>query len=332
MNPSERVRKRLGGEAVDRVPNFDIHMAFAAHFAARTLSDYYLDHRALVQANLAVQESFSVDVLQAISDPYREGCDFGLEVEFPQDGLPLRRRPLLSEHSDLVGLHPPDPRSGRRMTDRLEAVRLMKESAHGEIPVMGWVEGALALANVLRGDVALMTDLYDRPDWVRELLEVCVGVEVEFARAQVEAGADIIGLGDAIASQISPAMYREFALPYEQRIFAAVREAGAIGRLHICGDTRRLLPSMAETGAHIIDIDWMVDMKTAAAEFESRGIAVCGNFDPVRVLLRGSAEEVEAAVAQSLEKGGARMISAAGCEVPDGTPPENLLARLRPLG
>ena len=68
-------------------------------------------------------------------------------------------------------------------------------------------------------------------------------------KAYLEAGADIIGLGDAVASLISPDMYRQFALPYEQRIFAAIKEAGAIPRLHICGDTNHLVPQMAQTGA-----------------------------------------------------------------------------------
>jgi uroporphyrinogen-III decarboxylase len=127
-------------------------------------------------------------------------------------------------------------------------------------------------------------------------------------------------------------MYREFALPYERRIFSAIRGAGALCRLHICGDTRRLLPVMADSGADIIDVDWMVDLEKAAREFEPRGVAVCGNFDPVRILLRGSPDDVEAAVARTLWDGGPRLISAAGCEVPDGTPQANLRARLLPLG
>jgi len=75
-------------------------------------------------------------------------------------------------------------------------------------------------------------------------------------RAVIAAGADIIGLGDAICSQIAPVMYRQFALPYEQRIFAAVHERGALARLHICGNTTRLLADMALCGADIIDLDW----------------------------------------------------------------------------
>ncbi len=196
---------------------------------------------------------------------------------------------------------------------------------------MGWVEGALAEANVLRGDTALMLDLYDRPDWVRECLELLVEIEIAFARAQIEAGADIIGLGDAIASQISPTMYEEFALPYERRIFEAVHEMGALARLHICGNTSRILEPMGRSGADIVDLDWMVDLRSAARLYGDKGPALCGNFDPVRVMLRGSPEEVSAAVRTCLVQGGPRCISAAGCEIPDGTPHENLHAQSRAL-
>jgi MtaA/CmuA family methyltransferase len=191
---------------------------------------------------------------------------------------------------------------------------------------MGWVEGALAEAADLRGVIHLLTDLYDQPDWLTELLETIVEVEIAFARAQVEAGADIIGLGDAVASQISPAMYRRFALPYEQRIFTAVKASGAVSRLHICGDTSRLLADMVESGAEIIDVDWMVDIQAAAQVFGERA-ALCGNFDPVAVMLQGTPGQVAGATRDCQARGGPRYFSAAGCEIPDGTPPANLLAQ-----
>jgi MtaA/CmuA family methyltransferase len=327
MNSFERFRNRLHGDAVDRPPNFDIVMALAVHYIGQPLSRYYCDYRVLAQANLAVIEAFGFDIAQTISDPYREAADWGLEIEFPDDGLLLRKRPLILEPSDMARLKPPDPRSGRRMSDRLEGIRYLRERLGGEVPVMGWVEGALAEANVLRGDTALMTDLYDRPGWVAELLDLCAGVEIEFARAQVEAGADIIGLGDAIASQVSPRMYQDLALPHEKRIFEAVRELGAVSRLHICGDTTRLLPLMARTGAEIVDLDWMVDLQAATACFGDDGPAICGNFDPVAVMLRGDPASVRKAVVRCVHDGGKRSINAAGCEIPDGTPHENLLAQ-----
>jgi MtaA/CmuA family methyltransferase len=182
----------------------------------------------------------------------------------------------------------------------------------------------------LRGLYNLMLDLIERPDWVEELLEVCVQVEINFARAQVEAGADIIGLGDAVASQISPAMYRRFALPYEQRIFTAVHKMGGIARLHICGDTSRIVADMLASTADIIDLDWMVDMGKAAREFGER-VSFLGNFDPVAVMLQGSPGDVYRATLDCMTAGGPRSISGAGCEIPDGTPAENLHAQSRAL-
>jgi uroporphyrinogen decarboxylase len=330
MNSYERFTARLAGQSVDRIPNFDIFMTRAAHHIGQPLSRYYLDHRVLVEANLAVAADFGVDILQAISDPYREAADFGLEVEFPADSLPINRKPLITEPDDLKNLIPPDPATGRRMSDRLQAIRLFREKAGGQIPIMGWVEGALAEASDLRSMYLTMTDLVSRPQWLIELLEICAEVEIAFARAQVEAGANIIGLGDAVCSQISPKMYRQFALPYEQRIFAAVHEMGAVARLHICGNTTRLLPDMLQSGADIIDLDWMVDIEKAAQLFDDK-VAICGNFNPVAVMLQGTEDTVRAATRECIQKGGKRLFSAAGCEIPDGTPVENLRAQQQAL-
>lgn len=326
----QRVVSRLRGELVDRPPNFDIMMQFAAHYIGQPLSRYYQDYRVLCEANLAVQQAFDLDIVQAISDPYREAADLGLEVEFPPDGLPIRKRPLIVEPSDIARVRLPEGTFGPRMSDRLAAVALFRRQVGGTVPIMGWVEGALAEAADLRGVSEIMLDMMDSPEWVIELLERCVEVEIAFARAQVAAGADIIGLGDAIASQISPRAYRTFALPYEQRIFAAVHGMGALARLHICGNTTHILPAMMESGADIIDVDWMVDIGYAA-ELASDGPAICGNFDPVAVMLQGTPDDVYRAVTECARHGGAKHISGAGCEIVDGTPSENLLAQAQAL-
>jgi MtaA/CmuA family methyltransferase len=330
VNSMQRFTDRLRGARVDRPPNFNILMTFAAHFIDKPLSEYYLDYRVLVEANIAVVEAFDLDIVQAISDPYREAADLGADVQFPHDDLPLCRQPLISEPADLRPLKAPQGGAGRRMSDRLEAVRTFRERVGGDIPIMGWVEGALAEAADLRGVVPLLYDLKDRPGWVEELLEFCVEVEIAFARAQVAAGADIIGLGDAVASQISLQMYERFALPYERRVFDAVREMGARTRLHICGDTSHLLPLMPSSGAGIIDIDWMVDL-AAATEAFGDGAVVCGNFDPVAIMLQGTPAAVRDATFACLTSGGERCISAAGCEIPDATPHENLRAQAQAL-
>jgi MtaA/CmuA family methyltransferase len=329
MNPLQRMKARLAGQPVDRAPNFDILMGFAARYIGVRLSDYFLDHRVLCAATLAMVEAFGVDIVSVISDSYREPADLGAQIEFPEDNLPLCRHPLLSQPGNLALLNQLSS-PGKRMGDIVDGVRLLHEQVGGQVPVMGWVEGALAQAVVLRGDSSLMLDIYDRPEFVRELLEFCCELEIAFAGWQIAAGADIIGLGDAIASQVSPRMYRELALPYEQRIFQVVHEMGASGRLHICGDTTHILEAMPDSGADIIDIDWMVDIRRAARIF-GNGPALVGNFDPVAIMLNGTKMQVEAATRFCLENGGPKYFSAAGCEIPEGTPRENLLEQQRVL-
>ena len=331
MNSYERTLHRLRGEPVDRPPNFDIFMTFAAHFIHQPLSRYYLDYHVLCDANLAVQQAFGLDIVQTLSDAYREAADFGAQVEFPEDWLPICKTPLLADPANLRHMLRPDPSTSRRMSDRLAAVNRLHEQVGGEVPVMGWVEGALAEAVDLRSLTDISTDFYDRPDWLTELLERCAEVGVAFARAQVAAGADIIGLGDAAASQVSAKFYRQFALPYEQRIFAAVHEMGAVTRLHICGNTTHILPDILHSGADIIDLDWMVDLRQAAELAGPHGPALLGNFDPVAVMLQGTPAQVRQATLDCLSWGGARSFSAAGCEIPDATPVENLLAQKQAL-
>jgi MtaA/CmuA family methyltransferase len=331
LNSLERMRAVLSGRPADRTPNFDIFMRFAARFIGEPLSGYYSDYRVLCDANLAMLDEFGVDVVQAVSDPYREAFDFGAEIEFPEDGPPVCRKPLIAEPSDVQRLRRTSTASGRRMSDRLEAVRFFRESVGGEVPVMGWVEGAFSEAAILRGADRFLSDLNERPDWAADFLEFLGRGQAAFARAQVEAGADLVCVGDAPASRIPPELYRRFVLPHERRIFDAVHEAGGLGRLHICGNTSPLLGDLKTSGADILDLDWMVPLKEARRALGPSTV-LCGNFDPLAVMLQGSPADVRGAVQENAKAAGRAFISAAGCEIPDGTPAENLRAQAETLG
>jgi uroporphyrinogen decarboxylase len=76
-------------------------------------------------------------------------------------------------------------------------------------------------------------------------------------------------------------------------------------------------------------VDWMVDLTQAAEIFE--GGIVCGNLDPVAVFLQGTPEMVREGVRANATAAGRRWISMAGCEIPDGTPEENLRAQAEAL-
>ena len=87
-------------------------------------------------------------------------------------------------------------------------------------------------------------------------------------------------------------MFEEFAFPYQKRIVEAVHRAGARTKLHICGNTSAVLPQMIETGSDILDLDWMVDIGSAKRLLQDKTTILCGNYDPVAVLLQGSPEKI----------------------------------------
>jgi MtaA/CmuA family methyltransferase len=328
MTPYQRTLARLQGQPVDRAPNQNILMAYAARYIGATYSELAQDYRVLVEGNLQACRDLHIDLVSAISDPWREASAFGAEIIFPEDSVPICRTPLLASYSDWSKLAPWDPWEHERTRDRLSAIQGYRERVGGQYPICGWVEGAAAEAADLRGVSAFLEDLVLEPDAAHDLLALCCEAGTHFALEQVRAGADIIGIGDAVASLMSPRMYRVYALPYEQRMIGAIHDAGALVKLHICGDTSHHVPDMVTTGADILDIDWMVDMAQAVATADGR-TSINGNYDPVAVLLQGTPQEVYGAATACLRAGDARSFVSAGCEVPVNTPKENLLAHYR---
>ncbi len=93
-------------------------------------------------------------------------------------------------------------------------------------------------------------------------MDRCLEVAISFAVAQVEAGADTIGIGDAIASQVSPDFYEKLIQPREKKLVEEIQKRGAWVKLHICGNITHLLPGIADLGVDLIDADHMVDIIT----------------------------------------------------------------------
>ena len=325
MNSVERVESRLAKLPVDRVPNLNIIMQFAARYIQIPYGKYCTDYRYLVEGNLTCCRKFGIDMVSAISDPFRETSGFGGAVTILEDEVPRCTDYLVKKYEDAIKLRPIDPASSERMHDRLRAISMYRQECSGEFPILGWVEGAFAEANDLRGMYQLMYDIRKEPELVKELVEVCLEQSILFAKAQIKEGADWIGIGDAAASLVSPQFYKEVVLPAEKTLINEIRGAGAKVKLHICGNTTALLELMAESGADIIDIDHLVDLKTAVEKIKGKAL-VCGNFDPVSVLLEGDPETVKTHVRECLSIGGQDIIISAGCEVPKNTPIENLMA------
>ena len=320
----------MRGQPVDRLPNIAITMMKAANEIGVPYKTYALDAEAHARGQLAICRKYGIDQVSGISDPAVEAADLGAEVVYRDDAPPTidEGNAVLADTTRLARLKVPDPWAGPRMRKRIDAIALLRKGVDGQA-VEGWIEGPIAEACDLRGVSTIMTDFYDDPSFVRDLIAFVFEVGMAFARAQVEAGADYIGVGDAAASLIGPEFYREFAWEYERKLVDELHRMGVPVRLHICGNITPLLTMLCDVKADIVDLDSMVSVKEAR---EKLGPERClsGNINPVSVLLNGTPALVAARLEECFGDAGGRFYAvAAGCEVPRDTPEQNLHAMAR---
>ncbi len=324
MNSFERVMRRLEGKEVDKIPNLNIMMSGAAKYIDVPYSKFATDYTYLVEGNIKCCEAFGIDAVTTMSDALRETHSFGANVIFPEDDVPYCKDMLIKDYSVVKGLKVPNPFESERLLDRIRAVELYKKEIGGKYPIIGWVEGALAEAADLRGLSELMMDLILEPEAVEELFEKIYELQYAFMKAQVEAGADIIGVGDAAASLIGPGLYEQYGVPYEKRIIQDIHNLGAKAKLHICGNIEPILDKIALVEADIVDVDWMVNFEKAVKAFKGTKTSACGNMDPVAVFLQGNAEVVRREVGKCIAVADATTLIAGGCEIPKSTSFDNM--------
>jgi len=328
MNGAELIRAVVADGSGDRIPFMPITMSFAARGIGVPYRVYATDHRAQAAGQLAFAERFGADHVSAISDPAVEAADLGGAVIYYDDEPPANDEAgaLLADKGRLAALWTIDPGSGKRMSNRLEAVSGLAAQAGGRLLVEGWIEGPCAEGADLRGLSRLMMDFYDDPAFVRDLFDFVVEQEILFARAQIAAGAGLIGVGDAASSLMGPDIFSEFTLKGHRAIVEAIHSGGALARLHICGNTAELIPLLSDVPYDIVDLDTASPVAKARAALGPDRVLL-GNIDTVSVVRGGSPEDVRRALSACLrDAGGKRWIVGAGCEIPGDSPEENVRA------
>jgi len=169
--------------------------------------------------------------------------------------------------------------------------------------------------------IQLMMD----PDFSNFIMDKCMVTAKNFAKAQIEAGCDLIGIGDAICSQIDKDTYDQYVKQRHAELISFIHACGASVKLHICGNTTHLLESFRDLNADIIDVDWQVDIQQARTLLGNE-VVIGGNINPVLVQNK-SANEVYTMSKILVDKfKDQKYLLAAGCEITVLTPPENLMA------
>jgi MtaA/CmuA family methyltransferase len=326
MNKKQLYQDLLKGNInKERVFFRPILMHFAARFNNTTYGKFASDYKVLVESNIRAMEYFDTDMVSLISDPYRETSAFGAPVEYIDEGVPRCLEKIVKTMDDIKILPTPDVYKYERTLDRIKGAEYFQKLLKGTVPVSGWIEGPLAEACDLTGVSEMLLNLMIDPDFSNTLMDKCLLTAKDFAKAQIDAGCDIMGIGDAICSQIDKDSYDLFVKDRHRELIAFIHECGASVKLHICGNITHLLESFKDLNADIVDLDWQVDIGHAREIFGNE-VVLGGNINPV--LIQDKSEEEVYTLSRGLvdKFKDQKYLLAAGCEITVLTPHQNLMA------
>ncbi len=265
---------------------------------------------------------FEPDGIFFMMDLAVEANALGLPVRFPLWESPSVEFPMVKQTTDLNQFLSLDPLKDGRVAAFVETMRLM--SSQLDILKGAYVIGPFTLAGLLIGanDIAMAT-ITDK-ETVLGVLEFCLGTISRYARALAAAGCDMIAILEPTAVMLSPQSYWQFSGQFVKRL---IESMSVFPILHICGDTRHLLPEMVKTGAKGLSLDSLVDF-SAAIKSVPADVYLIGNIDPVRVMLQETPKGVGRAVGDLLQTMAAHenFILSTGCDLPPETPLENIEA------
>jgi [methyl-Co(III) methanol-specific corrinoid protein]:coenzyme M methyltransferase len=201
----------------------------------------------------------------------------------------------------------------------LKAIGILKKRFGRDAAITGKVFGPWTLGYHIYGVENFLIASMLEPDNVKKAMRKLIEVTVAFAKAQIDAGADAICLGDHCTRDLcSPDTYRDFLKEIHHELAERI-DCPLI--LHICGDSSDRIEYIAETGVACFHFDSKVPTETAKSLAGGK-LALMGGTSNYAIIRKGSPELIAFDVREKIEN----KINIIGpeCAVPLDAPMENL--------
>ncbi len=330
--PNSLFVRAAKAQATERTPVWFMRQAgryMAEYRAIRkqySLIEICKNPKIAAQVTIEAAEILQVDAAIIFADLLLPLEVMGLNFHFAAGEGPQIERPLRCEQ-DIAALR----------TDRAaelgyvsEAVKLVAQHFADKLPVIGFCGAPFTLASYMiegggsRNYIHTKKMMYSAPRAWKELMSKLVAVTAQYSLEQVRAGADVIQIFDSWVGCLSVEDYRSYVLPHATALVKRV-QTGGVPVIYFGTDSATLLPSMKETGAEVIGIDWRIPLDAGWESMGFRG-AVQGNLDPV--LLFANWKELQSRAKGILRRAGGRSghIFNLGHGILPETPVENVKA------
>jgi len=281
-------------------------------------------------AVLAIHDRFNAPALLTAMDLSAEAEAFGCTIRMDEDEIPTVTGRLVIDSAGVHALAVPQPGAARTGV-HLDAARLLAVASRnmpGNPPVLGGVIGPFSLAGRLFGvSEALEATLAD-PDTITLLLDKAAEFLTAYALEFKQAGAAGVIMAEPAAGLLSPRGLARFSAPYVRRIIEAVQDETFGVMLHNCGARINHLNAVLESGAEVYHFGEPMDLPAALERVQS-SVIIGGNLDPTAIFHGGdpaSVAQATSSLLSAMRSVGGHFFLSSGCDLPPGTPVENLEA------
>lgn len=304
---NDRFLRALRREPVDRTPVWLMRQAgryLPEYRASRKAAGSFLamakNPELACEVTLQPLARFDLDAAILFSDILTIPDAMGLALYFVEGEGPKFRHPV-RDAASIAKLGVPDMESELRYV--MDAVRTIRRELDGKVPLIGFSGSPWTLACYMvegggsKDFARIKAMALNDPKALHALLSVNTDAVIAYLAAQRAAGAQALQVFDTWGGVLSPAMYREFSLPYLTRI-ARELERGDTPLILFGKGNAAYLDELSQSGAEGVGVDWLIDLGDAARRTQGR-VALQGNLDPAT--LYGSPDAIRAKVRDALD-------------------------------
>lgn len=331
MLPTERAKALANGQDVDRLPcNPNIANGVARIYGCK-VSQFNTDAKILATAQIASYKKFGYDSVRIFTDLFPWAEAMGATIKFPDDYTADLLKPAIDNEADIDRLCPADPYKDGRLPVHLDAMKYLRDEVGDEVGCSAAIVGAFTNAFFLLGVDKTLKLIHKNPEAVHKLCQVSLETCIRYAEATMEIGL-IPAISEPMSSctVVSPKVFREFSLPYLQKLVNFIKERGSGVIIHICGQTKAIWDDIAAMGLNGFSIDNVASLKDCCQQIGDK-VKILGNVDPGSIMYSGTVKEVKQKTLECIRDAYDNpqgYVVMSGCSLPIETPVENVSAML----
>ncbi|HOK10487.1 MAG TPA: uroporphyrinogen decarboxylase family protein [Candidatus Hydrogenedens sp.] len=275
---------------------------------------------------IALQKVCDFDIVFPMMDLTVEAEAFGANINWDIDELPAITGKIIADANDVKFLPIPEIGEGNRLGIFVEACRKLKM----EFPnkwVWGYILGPFSVAGRLMGMTEISIAIKLEPELVHHVLEKVHGLLEQYASALLITGIDGLVILEPASGMLDENDANEFSNNYIKRIVNVIKDKGKIPVLHNCGRVLHLVESLCATEVEVLHVGSVTEPYDIYPRVPEN-VVLMGNLNPTETFLQGAPEKVRENTIALLKKmlGYERFVISSGCDIPPGTPIENLIA------